>query len=340
MRSRFSVPLAVALSAMFSFVMLTSCSTVGVVAFNQLSNQVLKLEKQQALADSVKQQPSAVDALPAGLSQYSYAGQRIQPNNRFCYELYMHINNDEKKSVQGAAAYGNYLFQFFDHMPRVAVVNLQSKEIVQDLAMKETTTYHCNNANFGSERFDAADEFPLLYVSMENKAEHKCLVYRVTGEAGSFALSLVQTIIYPEVTEIPLYYPNAIIDSENGYLWLTGYEQENWHAAEGNKTKYLKFRLPKLADGDVTLKAADAIERYEYTAMTATQGAICRGGKIYQMYDVGPPSAYLRVFNGGKLESEVKLHECGLPVEPENIFWYDGHLYYTTVRRDIYKLYF
>lgn len=340
MKSRIYLPLAVVLSAMFSFTMLTGCSTVGVVAFNQLSNQVLKLEKQQALADSAKQQPSATDALPAGLTQYGYSGQRIQPNNRFSYELYMHINNDEKNSVQGAAAYGSTLFLFFDHMPRIDVINLQTKEQVQDIMMKETTTYHCNNANFGSERFDAADAFPLLYVSMENKAEHKCLVYRITGEAGSYALTLVQTITYPEVTEIPLYYPNAIIDSENGYLWLSGYEIENWHAVEGNKTKYLKFRLPKLSEGDVTLKAADALEQYEYPAMTATQGAICRGGKIYQVYDVGPPTAYLRVFNSGKMESEVKLHDCGLTVEPENIFWYDGHLYYTNQKRDIYKLYF
>lgn len=340
MKSRNDVTLVAFVLGLIAVIMLSGCSSVGVVAFNQLSNKVLNLEKQQALTDSLKRQPSSSGALPAGLPQYGYAGNRIQPDNRFCYELYMHVNNDEKNSVQGAAAYGATLFLFFDHMPRIDVINLQTKEHVQDIIMKETATYHCNNANFGSERFDAADAYPLLYVSMENKAEHKCLVYRITGEAGSFALNLVQTITYPEVTEIPLYYPNAVIDSENGYLWLSGYEIENWHAVEGNKTKYLKFRLPKLADGDVTLKVADALEQYEYPAMTATQGAICRGGKIYQVYDVGPPTAYLRVFNGGKMESEVKLHECGLSVEPENIFWYDGHLYFTNQKRDIYKLYF
>lgn len=322
-----------------STTLLESCTSIGVVAVKELSSKVMNLEKTSTQIDSLKVKMNQLTEFPANVGAFNYTGQKISLQNKFGAELFMHESSEEKNSAQGAAVSGELLFQFYNTNPRISIYNLQTKQLVQEIPLTARKTFHCNNANFGNEYYDKQDTYPLLYVSMENEAEHKCLVYRITGEEGSMKADVVQTIIYPEPKVLSLYYPNAIIDAQNGCMWLTGYSTANWHAAVGNKTKYVKFRLPSLKEGDITLKPEEVLTTCVLPSMTATQGAICLNGKIYQMFDVGP-TTYLRVFNGNAIETEVKLHEAGLSVEPENIFFYKGNLYYTSVQRDIRKLYF
>ena len=272
--------------------------------------------------------------------RHPYHGDPIQLNPEFTYQKVMHIDSDEKQSAQGGAAYGPWLFQFYNAMPRVSVVNLEQRRVVQEIPLEGKPTYHCNNANFGTERYEAEDAFPLLYVSMEHKQEHKCLVFRITGSApGQWGMELVQTITYPATHEGPMFYPNAVIDGEGGYMWLTGYHIENWHASPVNRNLLWKFRLPSVKSGDVTLKATDALERYSFPSMTATQGALFRGGKLYQVFDIGP-TTYLRVFDRNKIVTELRLHEAGLNTEPESLVYWNGDLYYVTVKRDVIRLSF
>ena len=125
-------------------------------------------------------------------------------------------------SAQGGAIYGDYLFQFTDTMSDISVYDMKTGDKVFSTALEAVPTYHCNNVNFGVTKMFDGDLFPLLYVSMENINEHKALVYRITKSADRFFFNVVQTITYPEPTAFENYYPNCIIDGENGFLYLTG----------------------------------------------------------------------------------------------------------------------
>ena len=240
-------------------------------------------------------------------------------------------------SPQGAASWGHYLFQFYDQQERVVVFDVDTGKS-STISTERVGQYHCNNVNFGAARYEGSDEFPLLYVSMEHIDQHKALVYRVGRRGEDFTLDVVQTIHYPDPVTAGLYYPNLVLDNDNGYLYLTGYSTNSYEASEDNRLCVARFPLPDPHAGDVTLSVEDMICRIELDSITATQGAVCYDGKIYQVYGFdGYPTLRVIDVDGQCVRDVVYLKEYGFKREPESLTLYDGALLCVDVAGNVYR---
>lgn len=227
--------------------------------------------------------------------------------------------------TQGCAVYGDYLFQMHDKMGEVRVYDLKQNKLIASSSMTPVSTYHCNSASFGIERYDAKDEFPLLYVSMENIAEHNVIVLRVMHSGNSFSFTKVQTIAFPSVSDGGYYYPNASVDAKSGKLYCIGYPRGTFIKEDYGPDEFLKmtaYDLPKLDDGNVTLGLGKAID---IPMKTATQGFYVENGILYQVYGLSGGNNYVSVIDcaTGEARFDKTLSElAGIGAEPEGIFRY------------------
>ena len=101
---------------------------------------------------------------------FAYSGERIDLTSPVMNIEYLFTETHEVKdsSVQGAAVYGKYLFQFNNYRERCAIYDLETGKLVQTIELERDKLLHCNNANFSRQYYDGSDPFPLLYISMEN----------------------------------------------------------------------------------------------------------------------------------------------------------------------------
>ena len=281
--------------------------------------------------------------IPSHLTKYAYKGEPISVDHKIAYEEYMTISTETSAVVQGCTAYGKYLFVAYNTLPMISIYDMEQKTHVANIQMTAVNTYHCNNINFGSEKYDSGDAFPLLYVSMENIAEHKALVFRIQESNGTYSATLVQTITYPNPAEASMYYPNCVVDAVNNRLCVMGYSTNSYIKSASNKIKVDIYDLPLLSDGNVQLNRANAKKSIEVKSLTATQGAFVNGDNIVQVY--GLPQVDGDTFigqlslSGGAYTTLFSLTDIGLTVEPESVFVYEGNIYIFFVNRTIYKIY-
>ncbi len=247
--------------------------------------------------------------------------------------------NALNQSAQGGAAYGKYLFQFSNYMQQVYVLDLETNEILEiQTFLQANNQYHCNNANFGTQLYEDTG-FPLLYVSMENKDQHKALVFAVSQNKNDFIFELVQTIVYPSNKDAGMYYQNCIIDGENGCIFIEGYSVESWKSdANGNKLIIKQYKLPALSDGEIVeLSLNDVISTRFWGFAYATQGVFIREGKLYQIFG-GECDGILRILDiENAVYQEYNLNLLGLEEEPESICYFNGEYYITTVYENVLK---
>lgn len=273
-----------------------------------------------------------------------YEGEKIDVARHYCQaESYMTMTHASTRSMQGGACYGDYFFQFMDKFSGCAIYDLSNKSLIQLISLTEVDTYHCNNANFGAEFYDESDAFPLLYVSMENIAEHKVNVYRVTNVNDAYGLTLVQTITWDAPSINSVYYPNAVIDTDNNHIIQIGYSTNSYQASNSNKIKVNIFDLPMLSAGDITLTDSDKIDSFILPSLQATQGAVCHNGKIIQAY--GLTSDYqIRVIDLTKKQFVTKVDLTNATIsavvgtEQEAVFIYGGNIFCSNVDKKIWKL--
>ena len=241
-------------------------------------------------------------------------------------------------TYQGAANFGKYLFQFHNTNDYVNVVNLDDKFQIQNIAMAEhSDSYHCNNVSCGYEYAEAGDNFPLLYVSQSTPST--CLVYRVTGVPGSFALTLLQTITLPTPSSQTGYYQECLIDKENKRLIICSLTKNTWYDDFSNSVIYSVYNMPKLDDGDVTINDSDLISRCIVNNMPTTQGGFCNGGKVIQGFGVNGSSIIAVIdYLSGNVESIIPLNECGFSGEIESCYTYNGKIYFTSYDANIYQI--
>ena len=245
------------------------------------------------------------------------------------------------RSPQGAAIFGKYLFQFHDHNPAVAVYDLETRTLAGDMQMTVTKTHHCNNVEFSDNYYRKGDEFPIVYASMENIAEHCAIGYRITrGPDGNFTARQVQKIVFPTPLEMGVYFTNIIIDNESGCFYVTGYSKNSWNKVDGgNALQILKFRMPDPRRKEIVLSTADILERNVYDFRVATQGATIRNGLMYQVFGVpgyGPCSICCFNLSEGKKIWEKDLAEAGIPSEPESLDIYDDEIFVVSVEGIVY----
>ena len=260
-------------------------------------------------------------------------------------ELVSNTTNMLGSRAQGGAIWDKYLFQFCDGLERIYIKDLESGAVVDthDFAEKNAQ-YHCNAVSFGTTVYEGYD-LPLLYVSMENKAQHKSLVYGITKNGDDFDFKLVQTIIYPENEVAGTYYQNCFIDGENGYIYIGGYAVENWSSNPGDSNYIVlkRYALPSLYEGDTYyIKASEAIAVGKLPFDVATQGGFIKDGLLYQVYGVNAPQRKIKIIDlkTFTLLYEFNLDVIGITSEPETVSYYNGYFYVTTVNDQIFRFKF
>ena len=241
-------------------------------------------------------------------------------------------------SRQGAVQIDGCIFQFFDGAKAVDVYSIGAGKHLQRIPLEGRKTWHCNNANV---RPAEGLEFPLIYVSQENRDENCICVFKVSGSKDRYSLSQIQTIELPSPVQMGVWYPNLAIDYNAGFLYITGYSRESWNDARfGNGLQIIKFALPDFDNGIVKLEASDILDRRIYSFRLATQGAVVSFGKMYQVYGMGGDSSIVcyDLSNGREIWTR-DLKEAGIPNEPEALFVYGSDLYCVDVKGIVYASY-
>lgn len=229
---------------------------------------------------------------------------------------------------QGAASFGDLLFQFYDGAPAIGVFSISSGKTIAEIPLEGHRTWHCNNVCVSSFYYGKGDAFPLLYASQENRDEHRICVFRISGDVPSLKADLVQTIVLPEPREMGVWYPNCALDLQSFRLYVTGYSRESWNKKEnGNAIQLLGFSLPMPFEPEVKLGTADIVSRDVFDFRIATQGAAIRNGRLYQCYGMKENPA-LRCYDlaSGAMQWNVELGGTGFFGEPEGLFFNNDEL--------------
>lgn len=308
--------------------------TSGTVINKLMPNGIEKNDLSESLVTDINK----ID----GIGDMHYDGERIRLGNRFDYGF---LFSTDIAYPQAGAIYGDYLFCFTKEGD-YRVYNLKGVTVT-DRSLPSGVTPHCNVAFFGNEKYADTDTYPLLYVNAYNAVglpKGTCYAYRMSD---TFYATLVQTITVG-FTSDPIWtdgsgdirpYGNFFADTDNGYLYA-------YTLLDTSKvTRFFKFRLPKLADGDVTFTTADILEYWDCEYFKYIQDNAFYDGKVYILSGFGTETdnGYLRVVDTvrKKQVSLINLNntlykKTGL-YEPELISIYDGAIILGAAS-NIYKL--
>lgn len=284
-----------------------------------------------------------VGVIPQTLEKYDYHGEKLTfKPYQIAFENHMRITNIT--SINGSAVFGDYLFTAKNQMDKIAINNMKTKTAVGVITMTAVNTYHCNNINFGNEKYDNNDPFPLLYVSMENSAEHKAVVLRIQESNEEYSASIVQTITYPDNITAGMYYQNCYIDKENNYLYISGSNTESFVAGDGKKIIFKRYSLPLLSAGDVQLTNADILGQFEFDLLTAPQGGFITNNRLFQAYGYGSGADQTKRICmidllRGVLATNILISAYGYNTEPESVFMWDNGLYMMNANGYVIKIY-
>ena len=276
---------------------------------------------------------------------------------------------------QDGVIFGNELFRF-KHRGKCVVYDLGEIELDRVKELTPTTTFmldkvdliapHSNSVCFGTEYYAEGDEFPLLYSNVYNNYARcddrrigVCCVYRLRREGAGFVTSLVQLIEigFCEDAELWKAYPdrhgerpygNFLVDREGGY----------YHAfvmrSEEKGTRYFKFKLPSVSDGEldtelgirrVVLRVEDALDYFDCPYHRFIQGAALYNGVIYSAEgfcdnEVNRPAMRLISLEQRRQLEYIDLMSMGYTVEPEMIDFRDGVCYYSDAEGNLFNLVF
>ena len=267
--------------------------------------------------------------IPAGLEKKTYYGASVIINNKHSVATAVAARIGSV-NCQGGACYGDYLFLFTENNTTCWMRNLATGESVQTITIDSAdrgfvSNCHCNTVNFGTEKYDADDPFPLIYVSTGYASDgySGALVYRIVAttvdDTTTYSLSLVQTL------KIPGTGWSEFIVGDDGccYIW--------------QGSCYYRMKMPKLSEGDVTFDFSEALARYDFSPSPAWyngssgQGRFFRNGKIYMtsgMAQNGQTDLFI-VHDLATCRREVEIdliNTLGLTSEPEFCFVWNGHI--------------
>ena len=267
-----------------------------------------------------------------GIGDLSYSGERIKIENKFTYG---YMGSVGLSAPQSAAVYGDLIFTF-SSSAGFNVRNLTSWKIVGDGNYPTDLVPHANVAFFGTEFYDPNDNFPIVYLNAYNNAglpKGTLYAFRI---ANDFTMTLVQTItigfttssIWTDGSGDSRPYGNFAADFDYGYLYAYTLKDTS------NVTRFFKFNLPKLSDGDVTFAESDILDYWDCDYFRFIQDNFCKDGKIYLLsgYGVEGNNGFLRVVNtvSKKEVSRINLNKSLFTkitsFEPELITLYNGDI--------------
>lgn len=170
-----------------------------------------------------------------------------------------------RQGYQGMAIYGDYVVSLQNTgLATIYRLHDDSLQLLRQFPLASNAKEnHANVAFFGTERYDANDDFPLLYVSQCSKQRYKgmkdvCFVERISLTE---APQLVQTIILDDPDGLFGYALQWIIDRKHNHLIGYGNTVENMGV--GNRWRTMIFPMPRLSDGPIVhLRPSDALDNY------------------------------------------------------------------------------
>lgn len=224
---------------------------------------------------------------------------------------------------------------------------------ISEVTLADKLIPHSNAVSFGTEYFEAGDEFPLLYTNVYNNYAKEaevykgtCLVYRILREGNNFSFELKQ-IIRLGFCEDEIWcskdgdvrpYGNFTVDRDNNRYYA-------FNMMDGiKKTRYFEFRMPKLSDGfEVILNKKDIIRYFDVDYHNYIQGATVYKNKIYSVEggtDNPNHPAAIRIIDLQK-EKQVfyaLFRDYIEDIEPEFIDFYKDICYYGDTAGNLYTV--
>lgn len=287
----------------------------------------------------------------------NYFGEKIRFDNKYIHSVYA----SNSISGQSAAVYGDYLFIPKDKLTSISLYNLKEKRIVYtfNTGYTKDAIWHCNQSQFGIDKYDADDMFPLLWITVNNDENGRCswVAFRIIPvlddeqNITSFSIEQVQTIHLPAMTdENCLGNFNIAVDYDNKVFWGYG-RNNNQDAANNGFAHFAKFPIPALRDGnnniiaDVTYNDSDIIEQFsDDWKMTYAQGGFIKNGKLVIMQGYSAVNIIccrvIDLYYLKKQISFVNLLADGFTQEPEGVFFYENTIFTATNNTNIHKFVF
>jgi hypothetical protein len=271
------------------------------------------------------------------LTTTAYIGEKIRlSDNTYTYEQFSpNLQNvSPRKSRQGGAVFGDYLFQFHDTLAKVCVYNLATKTNVQILTNTAIAKCHANGGGFSNIYYNSNDPFPLLYI--DSMYESRVYVFRLTGSIGNLSMTLVQTIFL----DFEYFYTDIAIDTANNQLVIYCQDKPNGLYPDGSKTIIMHCDIPSISGSSIIL--SDFRDKFSIPCIFAMQGAFAWRGKIYISYG----NAGSTHDNGGIIVCDY-INKCvtniiGVDaigdIEPEALCLWRGKMILTTQDGEIYCL--
>lgn len=269
---------------------------------------------------------------------FDYTGDILRLKNKYSSQ-----NTGLTVNGQDSACYGdNYIT--FNKNGYYKMYTINGDLLKSSTALDQVATYapHANCVCFGTEKYDADDNYPLLYVNAYNTVglpQGACYVYRLLN---NMATSLQQQILI-DFTSDPIWagdghsvrpYGNFLVDTDNNKLYVYVMIDSL------NVTRFFKFDLPELSDGAIVrLEKTDIIEYFDVAWIYYMQGACYFNGKIYASCGFGSADCKLYAIDLAtkKITSVVPLG--GFIEEPESVFVYNDELYVSS-NVNLFKLQF
>ena len=273
-----------------------------------------------------------------------YYGEKIslESENRYSVTRIKGSSLTMSTVVQSCALYGDYLFFVNEYIKEIICYNLKTGRDIYKLTTgwtSATWNSHANQSCFGTEKYDPADMFPILYVSDARPTSGRCAIRALRiiptltdGEITSFTVTLIQTIYLPVMTtENGLGYANMVIDPDNNTMWTYSRNTNSGESTSGQAT-FTQFNIPALTLSEVTLEDSDRLTWFRETwALYNNQGATIKGGKMYMTRGMQSDSEVnvIDLYWSRKRVSRIDLDKDGYGIEPEGCFLYNNTICYS-----------
>ena len=244
--------------------------------------------------------------------------------------------NNDGFYVQGAAAYGRYLFQAYIAGKYIDVVDLNTNTRIATLTTDISfnfTKYHGNVLSFGS-KIPAGSNFPYLYYSCENNDIPRILVFKINSPLSApptdtWNGELVQTIYLPKSDggdsqgesigsnySFTHYFQNGCVDAENKCIWVSGYTVNSYkYDTNNNQLVYRKYNLPDVGGSAVYLSHQDVQSSFTLPFKKGTQGMVIKNNILYQCFGYDAEDLYDEFLDGIDLSKKSIIHSYKFPKE-------------------------
>lgn len=241
------------------------------------------------------------------------------------------------RSKQGADAYNGYLFQLQGGHSYVDILDIKNKAQIATVEIAIYDIFHCNNADFSSSFYDKFDDFPLFYSSQQDRYARCVVADRITKQGDYYVFQTVQRINLPSSNNTPLLYtPDAVVDRENGYLYVyTG------NTIPITDFYIYQFRLPKIDEGEVVqLSERDILSKWVIKGNPAyyKQGGMMKDGLLITLEGMSDNKMRIIDLKNHRYKLIDLAKDYGAKWEPEDIFEVDGELFIASGATGIYKI--